>query len=101
MDASRSAAAHVISAHSPHGGAFLPWIDAEFGMKPTLASHFMNVANTYGDKLSIVENINPTALYELAAPSTPEPVRQQIEALHPPYRSKCSKRSRPHPRFRI
>lgn len=62
----------------PHG-AFLPWIEAEFGMAGQTARRFMQVAEAYGDKNNIMLNLTPTALYELAAPSTPEPVRQIVE----------------------
>jgi myosin heavy subunit len=62
----------------PHGD-FLPWVKTEFGMKPTSASYFMNAARTYGDKLSIIENLSPTVIFELASPSTTEPVRDTIE----------------------
>lgn len=62
----------------PHG-AFLPWIEAEFGMSEDTARNFMRVAGRYG-KSGNIPDLTPSALYELAAPSTPEPVRQQIEA---------------------
>lgn len=62
----------------PHG-AFLPWIEAEFGMSQQSASRFMAVANTYGGKLPNLSNLPPSVLYELAAPSTPESVRQIVE----------------------
>nr|WP_286174085.1 DUF3102 domain-containing protein [Rhodobacter sp. NTK016B] len=63
----------------PHG-AFLPWIEAEFGMTDRSAARFISVADTYGGKIDIMSNLSPTVLYELAAPSTPEPVRQVVEA---------------------
>lgn len=62
----------------PHG-AFLPWIEAEFGMGEDTARNFMRVAGRYG-KSGNIPDLTPSVLYELAAPSTPEPVRQQIEA---------------------
>lgn len=62
----------------PHG-AFLPWIEAEFGMADRTARRFMQVAEVYGGKSDIMANLPPTALYELAAPSMPEPVRQIVE----------------------
>lgn len=61
-------------------GAFLPWIEAEFGMKQAAAYRFMQVAENYGGKLINFVNLSPSVLYELAAPSTPEPVRQAVEA---------------------
>jgi len=43
------------------------------------ARNFMRVAGRYG-KSGNIPDLTPSVLYELAAPSTPEPVRQQIEA---------------------
>lgn len=63
----------------PHGG-FLPWIEAEFGMSDRTARRFVDVAKVYGTRLDPVSNLSPKVLYELSAPSTPEPVRQVIEA---------------------
>ncbi len=62
----------------PHG-AFLPWIEAEFGMSESAAGRFMKVGSVYGSKSVNLTNLTPSVLYELAAPSTPEPVRQAIE----------------------
>ena len=56
-------------------GNFLPWIEAEFGMHHTTANRFMQVAEAYSGKLSTVLNLDPSALYELAAPKTPQEVR--------------------------
>src|SRR5690606_4303069 len=56
-------------------GNFLPWIEAEFGMSADTASRFINVANNIGEKFRSVRNLPPTALYALAAPSTPPEVR--------------------------
>lgn len=58
---------------------FLPWIEAEFGMSRQTAERFLNVANVYGAKVLSVSNLNLTALYELAAPSTPPEVRELID----------------------
>ena len=62
----------------PHG-AFLPWIDAEFGMGEQSARRFMQVGEVYG-KSNIMLDLPATALYELAAPSTPQDVRHRVEA---------------------
>lgn len=64
----------------PHG-TFLPWIEAEFGMSERSAYNFMKVANQFGDKLATVANLPAKALYELAVPSTPQAVRDQVEQL--------------------
>jgi hypothetical protein len=60
-------------------GNFLPWIEAEFGMSEDSAARFINVANNLGDKFRSVRNLAPTALYALAAKSTPPEVREQVE----------------------
>jgi hypothetical protein len=59
-------------------GNFLPWIDREFGMTDKSAQRFMSVAERLGDKFDSVSNLSLTALYELAAPSTPEEVRTEV-----------------------
>ena len=51
-------------------GNFLPWIEAEFQMSDQTARRFMDVARVYAGKSNIVLNLDPTALYELAAPKT-------------------------------
>lgn len=62
-------------------GNFLPWLEAEFGMADRTARRFMDVARVYTGKSDIVSNIDPTALYELAAPKTPLEVREEIEKM--------------------
>lgn len=70
----------AVKARLPHG-QFLPWIEAEFGMHRMTASRFMQVAEQYGDKSNIVLHLDPTALYELAAPKTPLEVREEVEKI--------------------
>ena len=41
----------------------------------------MGVARQFGDKTSIVRDLDPTALYELAAPKTPIEVREEVERM--------------------
>lgn len=62
-------------------GNFLPWVEAEFGMSDQTARRFMQVADAYGGKSNIVLNLDPTALYALAAPKTPIEVREEIERM--------------------
>ena len=64
----------------PHG-AFGDWIHAEFGMSESAATKIMNVGKAYGGKSVIITDLTPTVLYELSAPSTPEPVREEIERI--------------------
>lgn len=52
-------------------GNFLPWIKAEFGMSRQTADNFVHVATRFGDKLPTISNLGATALYALAAQSTP------------------------------
>lgn len=54
-------------------GQFLPWIKAEFSMSVDTAGRFMQVASRFGDIPQIAE-FNPSVLYQLAAPSTPDEV---------------------------
>ncbi len=62
-------------------GEFLPWLRREFGMGKTSAYEFIHVASAFESKLPIIGNllnaIIPTALYKLAAPSTPEAARAE------------------------
>lgn len=69
----------TVKARLPHG-EFLPWVEVEFGMSDQTARNFMNVAQRYSDKSKTVLDLSPRVLYELAAPSTPEPIRQAVEA---------------------
>jgi hypothetical protein len=61
-------------------GKFLEWIEREFGWSQPSAWRFMNVHEQF--KLSNLNNlqIDVSALYLIAAPKTPEPVRSQIIA---------------------
>lgn len=65
-----------VKARLGHGN-FGGWLDAEFGWKKSTASSFMNVAEKF-QNLEI-SRFGASALYLLAAPSTPEPAR--IEAI--------------------
>lgn len=67
-----------MKAKLPHG-SFLPWIKSEFGMKEQSARNFMNVATRFG-KSPIIGDFNPTVLYELASPSTPDSVIEKAIA---------------------
>lgn len=62
-------------------GEFLPWLRKEFGMGKTSAYEFIHVAKAFESKLpvigNLINNITPTALCKLAAPSTPEAARDE------------------------
>ncbi|AUB35496.1 Protein of unknown function DUF3102 [Nostoc flagelliforme CCNUN1] len=62
-------------------GQFLPWLQQEFGMGKTSAYEFINVAKAFESKFPIIgnliNNITPTALCKLAAPSTSQAARDE------------------------
>lgn len=64
----------------PHG-QFADWVVGEFQMEPRMAQNYMNVAREYGDpqKRNIISLFSPTVAYLLAAPSTPEEARVEVE----------------------
>jgi hypothetical protein len=59
-------------------GRFEAWIKAEFAMTLRTAERFMSVAERFG-KDDIVSDLSASALYLLAAPSTPEPVIDEVK----------------------
>jgi DNA repair exonuclease SbcCD ATPase subunit len=65
----------------PHG-QFLAWLEAEFAMTERHARNFMHVAARFGSKPEIISDLSVTVIYELAAPSTPEVVINQVESKH-------------------
>ncbi len=58
----------------PHG-QFGPWLDSEFGWKERSARNFMNVAQRFKSASVADLEVDLTAAYLLAAPSTQERVR--------------------------
>jgi hypothetical protein len=61
----------------PHG-QFTPWVTAEFGMTDRTALNYMYLADWAADKPEIISDLPPTAIYLLAAPSTPAPAKEEI-----------------------
>lgn len=61
-------------------GCFLDWIEAEFEWSYPTAARFIQVTN-YFSKGYQIDKFAPSALYLLAAPSTPETARQDAIAL--------------------
>jgi hypothetical protein len=59
-------------------GQWLPWLETEFGWSVSTATNFMRVYENV--KLATVANlqIDVSALYLIATPKTPEPVREEI-----------------------
>jgi hypothetical protein len=61
----------------PHG-VFGPWLAAEFGWSERTARNYMAVASAFGGRSAIIAGLAPTALYRLAAPSTPASIRADV-----------------------
>lgn len=61
-------------------GNFGNWLKAEFDMSVSTATKIMQVAENLGGKFVTVTNLKTKALYELAAPSTPESVIEEVES---------------------
>ena len=59
-------------------GNFGLWLDAEFGINERTAQRCISAAELLGDHPSIVSALPQIALVELAAPSTPEHVRETV-----------------------
>lgn len=60
-------------------GKFMPWVQSEFAMSQFTAVKFMRVASLYA-KFQLSLNLPASVLYELAAPSTPEVVIEQVQS---------------------
>lgn len=69
-------------------GQWTPWLETEFDMTYRTAVNFIRVAERFSGKSEMISDLTPTALYALAAPSTPDDaiveVEQRIEAGKPP-----------------
>lgn len=59
-------------------GQFEDWCRVEFGMSERTAQNMMNVARTFEGKSAKISLLSDSTLYLLAAPSTPEPVREAV-----------------------
>ncbi|MEM8506107.1 MAG: DUF3102 domain-containing protein, partial [Cyanobacteria bacterium P01_D01_bin.1] len=61
-------------------GQFLTWIKTEFGWSQRTAYNFINVYETFGDRFANLAKVNiaTSLLYQLASPSVPEELREQI-----------------------
>jgi len=59
-------------------GTWLPWLTAEFGWSDRTARHFMEVYEKFKLENFSDLQIDPSALYLLAAHKTPAPVRQEL-----------------------
>ena len=61
-------------------GQFGPWLEAEFRWSERTAERFMQAAEVFGEKSDTVSVLDPTAIYLLSAPSTPDKVRKDVLA---------------------
>lgn len=68
----------AVKARLPHG-AFLPWLQQEFGMTRRTAVHFMHVATRFAGKWEMISHLPLAVLYELASPSTSDAIVAQVE----------------------
>ena len=60
-------------------GQFEVWLSAEFGWSRRTAYNFINVYEAFGERTNFARlDIATSALYKLAAPSTPSSVRQEF-----------------------
>lgn len=59
-------------------GQFMAWVDTEFGMNHQAAMRFMQVARRFGGHNQQFVDFPVSVLYELAAPSTPDDVIEQV-----------------------
>ncbi|MGK7895536.1 MAG: DUF3102 domain-containing protein [Xenococcus sp. (in: cyanobacteria)] len=60
-------------------GQFEVWLRSEFGWSRRTAYNFINVYETFSDSKNFAQlDIATSALYKLAAPSTPQSIRQQF-----------------------
>jgi Protein of unknown function (DUF3102) len=64
-------------------GLFLKWVEAECGFGKSTAYNLMNAVERFGDKLPTVGSLPPATIYRLAAPSTPEPIREAVVSRSP------------------
>jgi hypothetical protein len=69
----------VIKQQVKHG-QFGAWLDAEFSMAERTAQNYMRAATAFGTKTALISDLPPTAIYTLAAPSTPAPVKDAVVA---------------------
>jgi Protein of unknown function (DUF3102) len=62
-------------------GRFTDWIEAEFHWSYPTAARFMQVADRFGSQIYQIDKFAPSAMYELAAPSTPKPALEEAIAI--------------------
>ena len=65
----------------PHG-EFGKWIELEFGMSQPLAYNFIQTYKRFGNGNYNNYKFQPTVLYALAAPSTPDTIIEKAQEKH-------------------
>ena len=60
------------------GKSFSKWCEAEVGIKQATAYRYLSIFERFSDQREIIGNIDPTALINLAAKSTPQTVLDQV-----------------------
>ena len=68
----------LIKAELGHG-KFMPWIEMHFDMRQTQATKFIQVAERFG-QIHEIREFKPSIIYELASPSTPDSVIEEVTA---------------------
>jgi hypothetical protein len=68
---------HLVKQRLEHG-CFLGWVEKACGLSARTAQLMMRAAEWAEGRHEIIAHLEPTAIYLLAAPSTPEAVRQQV-----------------------
>jgi hypothetical protein len=61
-------------------GRFVAWLNAEFRLSERTAYNMMQAAENLGGRFAKFANIGPSALYALAAPSTPDDIHDDVAA---------------------
>jgi hypothetical protein len=61
-----------------HHGQFLNWVETACELSPRTAQLMMRASEWAEGKHEIVSHLEPTAIYLLTAPSTPDAVRQEV-----------------------
>lgn len=62
-------------------GRFIDWIEAEFRWSYPTAARFMQVADRFSSQIYQIDKFAPSAMYELAAPSTSKQALEEAIAL--------------------
>ena len=62
-------------------GSFTDWIETEFHWSYPTAARFMQVADRFGSQIYQIDKFAPSAMYELAAPSTSKQALEEAIAL--------------------